>query len=186
MANIGFLSSSSFFNDAYASWHDSLFSAFDHEMYNCDVYTSLPKDETQCACTTVKKLSRVLGRVYDRGVAPAGLNITQQAVLRCIARRTGEPLVRVAEELEMDRTSLYRALNPMIRDGWITTMDGKGSRYRTAKLTRAGRLVLSDANARWTELQDDVISRFGKKSYERLLGELHRLAECAEAEAQLG
>jgi DNA-binding MarR family transcriptional regulator len=155
-------------------------------MYNCDVYTSLPKGETQCACTTIKKLSRVLGRVYDRGVAPAGLNITQQAVLRCIARCAGEPLVRVAEELEMDRTSLYRALNPMIRNGWITTMDGKGSRYRTAKLTRAGRRVLSNANARWAELQGDVIARFGKDSYDALLGELHRLAECAEAETQTG
>jgi DNA-binding MarR family transcriptional regulator len=155
-------------------------------MYNWDVYTSLKEGETQCACTTVKKLSRFLGRVYDREVAPAGLNITQLAVLRCISRRSGEPLVRVAEELEMDRTSLYRALHPMSRDGWITTMEGKKSRYRTAKLTRAGRRVLNDANARWTKLQHDVISRFGRESYQSLLEELHRLAECAESEAQIG
>jgi len=36
----------------------------------------------------------------------------------------GEPLARIADELELDRTSLYRAINPMIRDGRVTVMDG--------------------------------------------------------------
>jgi DNA-binding MarR family transcriptional regulator len=67
----------------------------------------------------VKKLSRLLGRAYDEALEGSGINITQLAVMRCIIRRAGEPLSRVAEELEMDRTSLYRAVAPMIRDGWI-------------------------------------------------------------------
>jgi len=121
----------------------------------------------------------VLGRIYDSKISPVGLNITQQAVLRCVARRPGEPLVRIAEELEMDRTSLYRALSPMVRDGWIETSEGKGSRFRTAKLTKTGRRVLDGANTRWTELQTRLIQRFGAKSYESLLTELHRLADCA-------
>ena len=84
----------------------------------------------------MKKLSRILGRAYDAALAGAGVNITQLAVMRCISRRDGEPLVRVAEEMEMDRTSLYRAVNPMVRNGWIVLARGADARSRTAKITK--------------------------------------------------
>src|ERR1700761_6278645 len=147
--------------------------------YSEDVYTSLPSGIDPCACTTVKKLSRVLGRHYDSNISPAGVNITQLAVLRCIDRRSGEPLVRVAEEMEMDRTSLYRAIAPMIRDGWLTSANTRNARFHTREVTSKGRKLLIDANKRWSGVQDDVIGKFGKKEYAKLLGELNRLAECA-------
>jgi DNA-binding MarR family transcriptional regulator len=144
------------------------------------VYTSLPAGTEQCACTTVKKLSRVLGRVYDAKIAAAGINITQLAVLRVIARRSGEPLIRIAEELEMDRTSLYRAISPMIRDGWLVSEDGTNARSRTARPTRKGIRLLAEANQHWDGVQRNVIGKFGAKEYAALLSELNRLADCAD------
>jgi DNA-binding MarR family transcriptional regulator len=120
-----------------------------------------------------------LGRVYDSHISSAGINITQFAVLRCIARRAGEPLVRIAEEMEMDRTSLYRAIAPMLRDGWLADGQPVNPRFRTAKVTRKGRLVLAAATKRWNRLQRQVIGRFGQGAYDSLLSELHRLADCA-------
>ena len=92
------------------------------------MYTSNTPGSTPCACTTIKKLSRVLGRTYDEALASADINITQLAVIRCISRREGEPLARVAHELEMDRTSLYRAIAPIIRDGWLVIAKGSDAR----------------------------------------------------------
>ena len=143
------------------------------------MYTSLPAGIDPCACTTVKKLSRVLGRYYDSDISPAGVNITQLAVLRCIARRSGEPLVRVAEEMEMDRTSLYRAIAPMIREGWLIFADSSNARFRNAKVTPKGRKLMTDANKRWEGVQRKVIGKFGQENYEVLLAELNRLADCA-------
>src|SRR5215470_15000956 len=77
-----------------------------------------------CACTTVRRASRILARAFDVALEPAGLNVTQLAVLRAIQRHPGEPLTRVAEDLCMDRTSLYRAVAPMQRDGWLTISAG--------------------------------------------------------------
>jgi DNA-binding MarR family transcriptional regulator len=149
-------------------------------MYTQDVYTSLPPDAIPCACTTVKKLSRVLGRVYDAGISSTGVNITQFAVLRCIARRSGEPLARIADELEMDRTSLYRAIAPMIRDGWIASNAASDARYRSAKLTKKGEMLLSSANRQWSKVQKRILGKFGGQAYERLLAEIYRMADCAE------
>jgi DNA-binding MarR family transcriptional regulator len=145
------------------------------------VYSSNKPGSTPCACTTVKKVSRLLGRVYDAALVDAGLNITQLGVLRCISRRAGEPLVRVAEELEMDRTSLYRAINPMIRDGWIVFADGVNARTKSAKVTKKGLQVLASADIGWSDVQSQLIRRFGRVEYAALISELHRLADCAEA-----
>jgi DNA-binding MarR family transcriptional regulator len=146
-----------------------------------DVYTSNKAGSTPCACTTVKKLSRVLGRTYDEALSGTQINITQLAVMRCIHRRAGEPLARVAHELEMDRTSLYRALNPMIRDGWLVLAAGSTPRSRSATITRKGMQVLAAAGKGWDGIQERLIGNFGPKAYQALMSELSRLADCAEA-----
>jgi DNA-binding MarR family transcriptional regulator len=144
------------------------------------VYTSInARGIDACACSAVKKLSRVLGRSYDAELASAGLNITQFAVLRSIARRSGDPLVRVAEEMEMDRTSLYRAIAPMIREGWLVSVDGVDARSKTAEITTKGRRLLASANKNWDKVQRRVIGQFGEAKYLSLLSELDRLAQCA-------
>jgi DNA-binding MarR family transcriptional regulator len=144
-----------------------------------DVYAS-KKDSTSslCACTTVKKISRVLGRAYDSALASAEINVTQYAVLRCIARHSGEPLARVAEELEMDRTSLYRAIAPMAREGWIKIAAGADGRSRSAKVTGKGGKILDDAGGEWEKVQEQLLGAFGKSEWRALASELHRLGEC--------
>jgi DNA-binding MarR family transcriptional regulator len=144
------------------------------------VYTSNKPGSIPCACTTVKKLSRVLGRNYDAALADSGISITQLAVMRCIARRVGEPLARVAHELELEKTSLYRALTPMIRDGWIIVADGPTSGTKTAKITKKGDRLLTRAGSGWDELQNRIISSFGSKEYAAFMQELNRLANCVE------
>jgi DNA-binding MarR family transcriptional regulator len=79
----------------------------------------------------------------------------------------------------MDRTSLYRAIAPMIRDGWIVSTSESRARFRTATVTKKGHRLLTDANRRWEEVQHTVIGKFGQKRYEALLTELNRLADCA-------
>ena len=145
------------------------------------MYTSNKPGTVPCACTTTKKLSRVLGRIYDDVLAGSSINITQLAVIRCISRRTGEPLARVADELEMDRTSLYRAITPMIRDGWIVITSGTDARSRSAKVSRKGARIMAKAAGGWEEIQSRLIEGFGATEYAALMTELNRLAECAEA-----
>jgi DNA-binding MarR family transcriptional regulator len=135
-----------------------------------------------CACAAVKQLSRVLGRVYDAHLAPAGLNVTQYTLLRCIARHPGESLASIAAAMEMDRTSLYRAITPMLRDGWLIPGAGRNARSRSVRLSAAGRRLLARARQPWSTVQKQVIGLFGKKPYRALLKELDRLAACAGAE----
>jgi DNA-binding MarR family transcriptional regulator len=132
-----------------------------------------------CACSSVRKAARVLARHFDSALAGSGLNITQLAVLRAVLRHPHEPLTRVAEDLAMDRTSLYRALAAMEKQRWVTLGDGPDGRTRTAALTRGGEAVLSRADPGWSEAQGALIERFGAAQWQKFVAELDRLAACA-------
>ena len=134
-----------------------------------------------CACTSIKKLSRVLGRVYDAALATSPINVTQLAVLRCIDRRKGEPLMRVAVELEMDRSSLYRALDPMVRDEWVKIRAGTTARSRTAVITGKGYRVLAKGGRQWEQVQTRVVERFGRREWSAFVAQMDRFRECAGA-----
>jgi DNA-binding MarR family transcriptional regulator len=134
-----------------------------------------------CVCTTIRRASRILARAFDACLEPVRLNITQLAVLRAIERHPGEPLTRVAEDLRLDRTSLYRAVNPMQRDGWVRITAGADARSRTAEFTTKGRRVLDSADPAWGSMQTEIVERFGREKWAALVAELERLGACALA-----
>jgi DNA-binding MarR family transcriptional regulator len=89
--------------------------------------------------------------------------------------------MRVAEDLCMDRTSLYRAVTPMRRDGWLTISAGADARSRAAEFTTRGLGVLEAADPVWGRMQTAIIERFGRDKWAALVAELQRLAACAQA-----
>jgi DNA-binding MarR family transcriptional regulator len=127
-------------------------------MHMHHVVTPLP-----CACTTIRKASRALSRIYDEALAPAGLTVAQLGVLRAIGRgaKDGEPLSRLAETLVMDRTSLYRALGPMARSGWLRIKDAPKGRTKVVQLSKAGIRATARAGEYWDRVQSRVIGEFG-------------------------
>jgi DNA-binding MarR family transcriptional regulator len=122
----------------------------------------------------------VLARAFDSALEPAGMGVTQLAVLRAIERHEGEALTRVAEDLRMDRTSFYRALAPMRRDGWITLGKGPTARSRSASITARGRRALDAVWTPWARTQTAIVEKFGRTAWASLVAELERLAVCAE------
>jgi DNA-binding MarR family transcriptional regulator len=116
-----------------------------------------------CACTTIRKASRALSRIYDEALAPAGLTVAQLGVLRAINRgaKDGEPLSRLAETLVMDRTSLYRALGPMARSGWLLIKDAPKGHAKVVQLSKAGIRAIAGAAEYWERAQSRVIGEFG-------------------------
>ena len=137
-----------------------------------------------CACTTVRKTSRRLARVYDQALQPTALNVTQLALLRAVVREAGKPISQVAASLSMDRTSAYRALGTMEKRGWVVVRAGVHKRARAAELTQAGHEVLADAAPHWDSIQTEVVRRFGVRRWQRLVAELEELANVADSVEQ--
>ncbi|SDA17042.1 MarR family winged helix-turn-helix transcriptional regulator [Sphingomonas sp. NFR15] len=136
-----------------------------------------------CACTTLRKATRAITRLYDEALAPTGMTITQFAILRNVARRGTVALSRLAEILVMERTSLYRALAPLERLGWLAIADA-GARTKAVTVTDAGHEALERAGAPWQAMQRRLIGAFGAEQWaalEATLGRLSTLAQEADA-----
>ena len=132
-----------------------------------------------CVCTSIRKAARVLARTYDGALAPAGMNVTQLAVMRALLRHPHEPLARVADDLAMDRTSLYRAIEALRKQRWVRLSDGNDSRSRSAAITRSGALALKRADPGWASTQSGIVARFGYREWQSFTSELQRLVDCA-------
>ena len=139
-----------------------------------------------CACTTVRRTSRLLARAYDSKLQATDLNVTQLAVLRAIERMPGEPLTRVAEQLSMDRTSMYRSVATMRASGWLTVGEGPDARSRCAELAEGGREVLDRAAPHWEAIQSAVVNRFGRRRWSRLVEELQALSDVVSTVSEEG
>ena len=135
---------------------------------------SAPAD-LPCACTTLRKASRAVARLYERHLAEAGLSATQFAILRAIERRGTCNLRPLADELVMDRTSLYRAIAPLERDGLVAVeADAVDARARQASLTDAGRARIALALPHWRAAQSTFIEGFGSGDYGAFIDDLNR------------
>jgi DNA-binding MarR family transcriptional regulator len=132
-----------------------------------------------CVCTSIRKAARVLARSYDAALATSGMNVTQLAVLRAVLRHPGEPLSRVAEDLAMDRTSLYRAIEALKKRRWVSLADGNDNRSRSASVTRSGQLALAQADPGWARTQCAIVGRFGQERWQAFVSELHHLLDCS-------
>src|SRR5260221_11643282 len=75
------------------------------------VYTYIMKRTFTCTCTTVRYAAQTLTEVYDRGLAPSGLKITQYMLLQSILRsETEQSITELAQELGSDRSTIGRNL----------------------------------------------------------------------------
>ncbi len=68
----------------------------------------------------------------------------------------------------MDRTSLYRALDPMARDGLVAVEAAPRGRSRIASLTEAGRRAMDDAAVSWEAAQASFVEAFGRDAWQAL------------------
>ena len=63
-----------------------------------------------CKCFKIRKASRLVTQVYDKKLQPLDLKITQFSILSFIATSGEKNLIKLANELYMDRTTLTRGL----------------------------------------------------------------------------
>ncbi len=135
----------------------------------------------QCAAGTLRRAARSIARVYDRRLASAGLTTTQFSILTALQRHgTPVALAALAEELVFERTSLYRALEPMRREGLVALSPGRG-RAKQAALTRGGIRRIAQAKPHWTRAQEAFVTHFGRSEWSRLAGQLVVIVGIARA-----
>lgn len=130
-------------------------------------------------CFAVRQAARHLSQLYERHLSAAGLTPTQFSILGALGRASSQTMVELARAMVMERTTLVRALRPLLRDDLVADVADDVSagclRRRQLTLTPAGRARLHDANVHWRAAQDEFEQRFGARRAAWLRRELFRI-----------
>lgn len=121
-----------------------------------------------CTCSSLRKLTRTVTRLYDQHLAEAGLKTTQYSLLKNIDLEP-LPIAELAERLSMERTTMTRNLKPLIDAGWVELKPGNDTRQRIPTMTKAGRERIKLARQAWKRAQIELQQTMG----EQVVRDLH-------------
>ncbi len=136
-----------------------------------------------CMCFNLRRATRAITKTYDNALKPAGMTSSQFTLLSVVAGNGPLSMHDLAASLGVDRTTLTRNLQPLIRENLIDVRAGKDQRQRLVKLSRTGRNRLKQAAKCWQSVQGKVVAAFGQAEARNLL---QALAEIGDSAEQLG
>ncbi len=131
-----------------------------------------PLDVSACTLANVRQASRAISQVYDTALLPVNLKATQFTLIAALTVRGPLPLSQLADALVMDRTTLTRNLQPLMKRNLVDTAPGADRRVRNVRLTRQGKRLFAKALPRWRTVQRQLSEGLGRKRWEGLLSDL--------------
>ncbi len=141
-----------------------------------------PAEIMACTCANFRRVARVVTQSYDAALRPVKLKATQFTLLGTLSLAGEVPITRLAALMVMDRTTLTRNLQPLVRRGLIEVEQGQGSDQRVHKvrLTDDGRALFEEAKPLWRTVQNRFSEGFGPERWNGLLGDLKDVISMAK------
>lgn len=111
----------------------------------------------QCIAFCVRKASRVMTAYYDEGLSDLGIKSTQLSILVTLANKGPIGMTALAEQLNLEQSTLSRNLKPLEKAGFISTRQAAQSRGKEAFLTQLGLRIVEKSIPRWQEAQKKAL-----------------------------
>jgi DNA-binding MarR family transcriptional regulator len=133
----------------------------------------------RCICVNLRRASRAISQLYDEAMAASGLKVTQFSLLRAIERNEPVAITVLADDMQLERTTLARNLAPLERERLLSRSAGSDQRVTEVRLTAAGRAAIVRALPLWESAQALVSQHLGPER----LAQLRAITEEATAAA---
>jgi DNA-binding MarR family transcriptional regulator len=122
-----------------------------------------------CFCILLRQAARKSSSVYDRALAPLGINVAQFSLLRKIARAQSISLTELARLADLDRSTMGRNAKVLQRMDLIEQTSGEDHRETHIALTSTGRDLVERGGPLWDQAQDEIEAKLGNEGVEQLL-----------------
>ena len=116
---------------------------------------------TPCICINLRRIGLKVTELYDKALKPVGLSVTQYSLLVNLCRKEGCGTGELAERVKLEKSTVVRTLQPLLRDGLIVDNATGGGRRRCLCLTPSGENVLQKAFPLWQKAQEEVLAELG-------------------------
>lgn len=132
-----------------------------------------------CACQNLRRLNRIVTRVYDEELRKAGIEITQFGLLTALAKTGQANQRRLSEGFAMDSTTLTRTLAGLRERGWVQVKAGTDRRERLFSLTPEGKRRIEDAQPYWKRAEQRLRKGLGGTAWKEMTEVVSRITAAA-------
>ncbi|MCX2697964.1 MULTISPECIES: MarR family winged helix-turn-helix transcriptional regulator [Ochrobactrum] len=122
-----------------------------------------------CFCILLRQAARKSSGVYDKALAPLGINVAQFSLLRKIARASSISLTELARLADLDRSTMGRNAKVLQRMGLIEQTHGEDHREIQITLTEHGHDLVKQGGPLWDAAQEEIEAKLGNEGVEQLL-----------------
>ncbi|RQS14629.1 MarR family transcriptional regulator [Burkholderia sp. Bp9002] len=127
-------------------------------------------------CFALRQASRHISKLYEHYLSAVDITPTQFSILSMLTASAGLTMSELAKAMVMDRTTLVRALKPLLRRGLVVTdTETKHRRQLQVVLTARGLQKLDEATVHWAAAQASFEHEFGALQAAHLRRELFRM-----------
>jgi DNA-binding MarR family transcriptional regulator len=137
-----------------------------------------------CASLNLRRAARVITRHYDRALRSAGVTATQLPLLAAINAGVNTSISILADELDLERSTVSRELDGLARLSLIEFSAGVDKRATVIALTARGHKTLATAFAAWQEAHDAITAAYGGEAFEAYLAQTRSLGRAVNALAR--
>ena len=109
-----------------------------------------------CTALRLRLLNRVVTNLYDDGLRPLGLKVSQLNLLVVTAKLGLAQPAKVCDLLQLDTSTLSRNVERMRAKGWLEVVPGEDARTQPFRLTTQGRRLLERAVPAWERAQQQA------------------------------
>jgi DNA-binding MarR family transcriptional regulator len=145
-------------------------------------YERIARLSSTCICNNLRRAARLVTNYYDKLLEPAGLRVSQATVLVVLYLAGEQTINQLAEQLELDRTTLTRNLKPLAQQGLLTITPGSDQRTRAVTLSPKGEAALLKVLPLWEQTQSYMVEGIGEANASLLLKQLSQAADLATSD----
>ena len=130
-----------------------------------------------CACQNLRRLTRIVTRIYDQELRKSGLESTQFSLLTALATTGRVNQKRLSTGFAMDSTTLTRTLRLLVKQRWVQVERGEDRRERLFSLTPAGRRQRAEAQSYWESAEQKLRRKLGDRGWKQMKETVSRMSK---------
>lgn len=130
-----------------------------------------------CLVLNTVMAARAMTRRYDKVLKPYGVSVVQFTVLMTLRNSRGLSMNRMAASISMDRTTLLRNIEVLVRAGLVAARPVQRGYGRAFSLTEEGNALLDEIIPLWRGAQGEIRKTLGPRDPDQFLGALRALWE---------
>ena len=145
-------------------------------VYMHDYLSVMDDDLTECLVLNTRMAARAVTRRYDKALRPFGITAAQFSILTSMVARPERSVTDMARSIAIDRTTLSRNLDLLVRKGLVSGHEADKGNGRLVALTQEGNDLVQELLPHWREAQAEMRTLLVEPDLKTLVASLQKLS----------